>query len=456
MKKLFIIFLLMGITSVLPSTPQVSSTYEKIEEIIIDIRSSFGDILYSEQYYELKQIYQNLRERTAGRDLTEIENRDAAEILIKFEKIKSDAETSRPYLSSVLKAREEALANNSEDFAPIEFQKAESELHDIANRLRTENPARVERKIIESLQLFRQAQFQAIRNKLLSEVRILVRESQDLEAEKLAPRTLNLVLALLQDVENILDRKEFNDPSLQEKAVQLSAESQHLLYLVQITRRVQRDDAALEEFLLKLEESVRKIALLLNYDPHFSDGISSVLQDIQSSIRGLQEENLRLSEANQLLKDSLSEKNNEIINLKNNLADKDDFAKRVEQLQNNVNEYGVSVWQQGNEIILRLTEIQFEPGKITVTDEVKFILEIIGRSIREFPNSKILVRIGQEAVGNTDYNISLALQRAKSAALILQSAGYISDGRLHSEGILLPRSSTNRSAILEIIIDMNT
>jgi outer membrane protein OmpA-like peptidoglycan-associated protein len=446
----------MWVTPIVLFTQEVTSTFEKIDEIIIDIRSSFGDILYSDQYFELKQIYQNLKERTKGRDLTEIENRDANEIFSKFEKIKSDAETSRPYLSSVLKAREEALANNSEDFAPVEFQKAENELRDIANRLRSENPARVENKIIESFQLFRQAQFQAIRNKLLSEVRILVRESQDLEADKLTPRTLNLVLELLQDVENILDRKEFNDPSLQDKAVQLSAESQHLLYLVQITRRVQRDDAALEDFLLKLEDSVRKIALLLNYDPQFSDGISSVLSDIQSSIRGLQEENFRLSEANQFLKDSLLEKNNEIINLKNNLADKDDFAKKVELLQNKVHEYGVSVWQQGNEIILRLTEIQFEPGKITMTDEVKFVLEIIGRSIREFPNSKILVRIGQEAVGNTDYNISLALQRAKSAALILQSAGYIADGRLHSEGILLPKSSPNRSAILEIIINMNT
>jgi OOP family OmpA-OmpF porin len=456
MKSVYVIVLCLMTNLLFSISIQEISPILEIEKLIISVRSRYGDVLYAEDFFKLKQLFEELKSQVEGRDMTDIEKREALEIAQALEKIGSAAEKSRPYLSEILHAREEAIANSSEDFAPEQFQKAEEALHKLAEIFEEDMPENAERQISEDLLLYRQAQYQAIRNKLLSEVRILLRESKDLGAQKLAPKTLILVSELLQEVEQILDQKLFNDPSLPEKAARLSAESQHLLNLVQIARRVERDISALEEFILNLEEKIREITTLLDYNPEFFDGISPVLDDIYSSIAELKSENARLFEQNRLLEDSLQAKNEILFELQQKLEKKEDLAQKIARLQNNVDDYGVAVWQQGKEIILRLRGIQFEPGKITVDDELKTVLEIIGRSIQEFSNNNMVVRIGQVAVGNQDYNISLALQRAKSVALILQTAGFIPENRLRSEGILLSPSSEPQYAILEIIIDMNT
>jgi len=272
------------------SFAQEKKEFTHIEELMGAIRAARGDVLYKDQFFKLKKLYEELKEQTSGRLLTEAEKRDVEEITTQLRQLREDAERVRPFLSSVLTARDEALLNDAADFAPDYFNEAEKELKKVAEKLRKENPEKVQSDIEQTFRLYRQAHFQSIRNKLLGEVRILIQESKDLDAEKLAPRTLNLVYELLHEVENILDKKQFTDPTLQEKATLLASESQHLLYLVQLTRWVKRDETALEEFVLKLEEAVRRLANLFDYNPQFYDGIEPVLANIEISVKALQEE----------------------------------------------------------------------------------------------------------------------------------------------------------------------
>lgn len=454
MKTVVLICLFFLLSAVSATAPPAQQSFEKIENLIISIRASHGELIYPKEYFALKTSFEELRTRTQGRELTDTEEKDLADILLKLETIRDAAEKARPFLTSVFKARQQAVENSAADFAPDRFQNAENELQEIAKQIRKNGPEKLEGKINRAFNLYREAQFQSIRNKLLSEVRILIRESRDLGAEKLTPRTLDLVLTLLKEVETILDSKQFSDPTLQEKAARLSAESQHMLYLVQVARRVKRDDSALEEFLLSVENSVRKLAEMLNYDPQFSEGVEPVLGDIQSLILDLKSENSRLSENNRMLRDSLQKKQQEILGLREELANGQDLARKIERLQAAVESYGVVIWQQGNEIILRLNKLEFAPGKITVSKDVKPVLEALGRSLREFSNNNILVRIAQQSRGNDQYNLSLATQRSKSAALVIQSAGYIPEEHMRSEGMLLPASASEGYVVLEVVIDL--
>jgi len=399
------------------SFAQEKKEFTHIEELMGAIRAARGDVLYKDQFFKLKKLYEELKEQTSGRLLTEAEKRDVEEITTQLRQLREDAERVRPFLSSVLTARDEALLNDAADFAPDYFNEAEKELKKVAEKLRKENPEKVQSDIEQTFRLYRQAHFQSIRNKLLGEVRILIQESKDLDAEKLAPRTLNLVYELLHEVENILDKKQFTDPTLQEKATLLASESQHLLYLVQLTRWVKRDETALEEFVLKLEEAVRRLANLFDYNPQFYDGIEPVLANIEISVKALQEERDTLATENQILKE-------------------------------------VKIWREKNELYLRLNGIEFEPGKINISEKYKSILELIGKSIRDFPASEILVRLGQLNQGNYEYNVSLATQRARAAQLIIQSAGFIPDNRIRSEGIILNSFLSQGHAILEVVLTL--
>jgi len=114
----------------------------------------------------------------------------------------------------------------------------------------------------------------------------------------------------------------------------------------------------------------------------------------------------------------------------------------------------VKIWREKNELYLRLNGIEFEPGKINISEKYKSILELIGKSIRDFPASEILVRLGQLNQGNYEYNVSLATQRARAAQLIIQSAGFIPDNRIRSEGIILNSFLSQGHAILEVVLTL--
>ncbi len=433
---------------------QLSGQIEQIEDLLISIRLNRGDVLYPEDYYKSKQLFEELKSNTAGRQLTNDEEQTAHQLYLRFKRIDAASEALKPYFSSVFAARDEAIADGAEDFAPDIFNEAESGLQKAAERYRDQIPADAEGKINEILAEYRHAQFEALRNKLLSQVRILIQESNDLDAQKMAPRTYALVSDLLSEVESIINRNRFNDTSLQEKASQLSEESQHLLQLVQQAQKIRRNEAGFEEYMLQLENSISRLAALVNYEPRYSEGVSTVLENIGMSIESLQRENRMLRDENSQLSDSLQQMQLKIAQIQEKLGEQNDLKKRIGHLRENFAGTKIQVLEQDKELVLRLDGIQFQPGKIQVNASDQELLERMGEALRAFPDQRIRIRLANAASGSPEYSRALAEQRAKSVALIIETAGFIPEERITTDGTILDSRSESGLAVVDVIMNV--
>ncbi|GAB4376387.1 MAG: hypothetical protein Kow0042_22660 [Calditrichia bacterium] len=454
MKILRIIFLLVLFNSML-LWAQRAAVLSEIEELITQIRLNRGDVLYKEKFFDLKQEFEEIKDQVSNRPLTLDEENKLQELRENFVKINGNAQRIFPLLSELLLVRDEAVANDAEELAPKQFSDAEKKLSDLVEQLERRSNRNLDDRINQGIKLYRQAQFEAIRNKLLSEVRIFMHESRELGAEKWAPHTLALVNTLLQEVEDILDKKRFSDPGLQEKASRLSEESQHLLFLTQLAKKVYKDDQALEDFLLQIESALHKIAADLGYNPKFSQGILPVLRDLDLTVQALQEENRSLHQKNAELKDSNRLLQDEIIRLRNQLRREQNLTQKFQQLESSLKPMGAVVDQSDHTVSIHLNGIHFEPGRTTVPDQYMDKLKQIGNALRIFSEYPILIRLTQAGSNNVMYSQAMAEQRAKNVALIIQTAGFINEERIRFQGALTDVALQNGHAILDIFIDID-
>jgi len=445
---LFLLFMQIGIT-------QESVDFPMVDEMIISIRLNRGDILFSEKFSKYLEGYNRLKTVRDQRELNETEKMDLLRVYQLFDDLNTKSELIKPYLSSILEARDKALYHAANDFAPEIFNKAEKNFQELTTKFANKAQTQSDESVNKVILLYREAEFEAVRNKLLSEVRILITEAKDLGAEKYTPRSYQRVNELFDEVDRILSKRQYDDPSLGQKAANLLEESKHLLYLVQLAQQLNRDDAGFEEYILALEVSLNKLETMLNLTVSSSNGVKKGLDNVSLAVEELQGELNRQRTINETLLDSISVLSEQVAVLKMHLGENQNIQRKIENLKSQLTPHNIKVMQQNGYILLRANGLQFPLGKLQISPEEKRRLEKIGESLRAFPNELIVVRIGQAATGNAEYNQRLAEQRAQAVALIIQDAGYIQDARISSEAILLENSRDTGHAIVDVIIHLS-
>lgn len=442
--------LLLNFTAVLSAGQ--SDLVAECETYIIRIRQQHGDILFPESFYKAKEQFEQLRQSSQLRPLTNQEVELLQALKGEFLQLAQDAGRVEPILSDVLSARQVAVDNDASDFAGNYFDQAENELKKLAEILRKNPGANLGNRIEKNVRLYIQAQYEAIRNRLLSEVRIFIQEARDLGADKYTPATLALVEDLLRDVEAILNKRRFVNGELQDKAGRLAEESQHLLYLAQTARRIYRDDAALENFLLGLETSIQKLCNTLAYQPKFTEGVVPILHDLDMTVQQLISENQALRQKNWHLQDSLQAKNDEIRRLQQQIQGVQLWSGKLDRFKKRISGLNAAVTENESALYIRLNGLNFMPGKVNVNNGDKDKLKKLGRALTEFAGNAIKVRIIQPSSGNPLYNRQLAEERARATALFLQAEAFIDNNLLSWEGVLIVDEGEPGHAYLEIVI----
>ncbi len=95
---------------------------------------------------------------------------------------------------------------------------------------------------------------------------------------------------------------------------------------------------------------------------------------------------------------------------------------------------GATVVNTGSQLVVTLPEsITFDTGSAIVHADYVDEIALVARSLRENPNSTILVVGHTDNVGATAYNQALSERRAASVASILTSNG-VSPGRVQTVG----------------------
>lgn len=109
--------------------------------------------------------------------------------------------------------------------------------------------------------------------------------------------------------------------------------------------------------------------------------------------------------------------------------------KQEAQLRHQLQETGVSVERNGNEIKLIMPgNITFESGKANIQDSFQPVLNSISLVLKEFDKTAIKVVGHTDSTGSLSMNQTLSEQRADSVKLALQ-AHNVASGRIHASGV---------------------
>ena len=428
---------------------------QQLDRLIVSIRKDRGDVIFAPEFYQYKDELEQLREAIAAQGMTPELRERAQRLFTNLRDLSERSQKALPYFVRVLSLRDLALLDGAEDFASDYFQNGENQLREAARLFRQGKTRKLEKPLEAASRFYRQAQFEAIRNKLLSEVRILIQESRDLEAEKLVPKTFQKVQQLYAEVEKILKKKQYNTTDLQEKADRLAEESQHLLYLAQIARQVANDPANLEAWILQVEGSIRRLAELLEIQPQFSQGIPEALQFIRQAVEKREEENRNLRQENTRLSDSLRVLQKQILDLKNRLAVKKNWDQIVARIRQELKNTGARVEDRGKTVLIRVNGLQFAPGRYDIPQKYYSLLEKVARALQYCSGQSIQLFLKQKAGGNPQYARELAHQRALTVGLFLQSEAYIPDDQFEVQGLASPDIRDEGHVVLELVISKN-
>ncbi len=434
---------------------QTGVIFQEISELFISLRFNRGDVLFPEKFARYRAEFDDLKTMSNQQIATSEETENISRLRKNLEELNTQAESIKPHFSDILEVRDDALENGANDFAPAAFNDAEESLLKLAQKSVDKISGDFQARKNEIMAKYRKAQFEAIGNNLLSEVRILIKESEDLDASKYAPRTYTLVKDLLAEVNAILANQEYENPELKQKAAQLSEESLHLLSIVQLAQKIRSSDDALESYLLDLESEIDQMAEPLNSQPEFGNGVKRALENLTNLINEQQALKASLNERVKVLSDSVRYLYDENLKLMGQLQHRSDITEQTRRLNQELSPFGVKTIQENNHITLRTNGIRFDFGKIQISEQSRKVLEKIGTAMRSLALSSVKITLGQSSGGNFQYSKSLAEQRASAVALVIQTTSYLPTNKISTEGIIINSPLDTGHAIVDIILEFD-
>lgn len=242
----------------------------------------------------------------------------------------------------------------------------------------------------------------AVQYSNLSGFRSIVASAKSRNAEKIAPKTFRAASNDLQAAENMIQQSPRNAGIYNQSLINARVSTKLLKDVMDKLSGLAV--GASEDAALKIVFQERKLAAL-----------SDKTKTLQSS---LVRSNMDLDQAN----DNLEAKTAEAQTSQTKVRLQD----AINQIRNNFSNKEAEVYQQGNDLIIRLKTIDFKSGSAMVPSESMDLLAKVNRIIEQLVSSKVLIEGHTDSTGRSGNNQTLSLKRSEAVAKYLGSldSGY--------------------------------
>lgn len=453
MKTYSVCLLLILLLSVASLFGQPDASLGKIQSLMVDLQAQQADILFPAKFQEFQNRVEEIQNSPDNFEweshISQIQNLEQ-----ELENWLAKVQNVRQFLNGPLIARERAIRIGGEEFASDYFTAAEIKLRTAAEQYQAGKLSQASNLSMEAEDAYRRAEFQTIRNNILGEVRILIQESIDLQAEKLAPHSYQRTQTLLTEVESLIDRDRFDDLRLSQKSRELYSSAKHLLYLTRIVNAIHQTPENAETFILALEEKLTMIADQLDEPPRSEDNPDALLAKIQIAAQNLKQEQGELEERNQRLELEKRELEREFFKHKS-LSDQrkylDGKIKRVRVMLDG------AVEKQDRFLTLKFEPFAFNGVEQSTNSTNPEQLAKLLDALSEFSGCPLLMRYFQPETKPTALNQTLASNRAETIKEYLKSHLLFFDTAIQAVGIVYDASQSEKDShpYLEVRIDLD-
>ncbi|MBX2841362.1 MAG: OmpA family protein, partial [Flammeovirgaceae bacterium] len=377
---------------------------------------------------------------------------------------------AEPTFSNVLAARNDAMETKAPIAVSEKWKEAEKCFKNAAEELEDGDLESAKEEGKRAVSLYREAEIEAIKTTFLSNTSTLIEKADDIKADKYAPVTFEKAKQLYQNAEKEIEENKEDTDYARQLARQSEFEAKHAIYLARTIKEFDDKDYTMENVLLMSEGPLMKISYVLGTDANLDSGYDVMVSDILTKIAKNQEKigNLNYNlYANQQeifdleqfiteqkmfyelkLKQKEAIEEEKIQNLKNEMAvfkEKQDLLKnRMERrkmidasykkVENIFDNKEAKVFRQGDNIIMRLTGVNFEVGKAYIPEDSYALLNKAIGAVGEFKNVEVVIKGHTDSKGGDVLNQKLSEKRAMAVKEYMINNSGLSKEKISSKG----------------------
>lgn len=425
-----------------------ASIFSQTEKLLAKVQSEQANLLAPDAFKKAMNRYNRaLDDFKEGKNLKDIKNK-LTEVRTLLNKCLETAKIGKITFASTLKAREDALKANAPEYAPALFDDAESAFLSAAKKLEKGDIKGAKKRLPQIDNNYRNAELSAIKTSIIGNVRNLMKEAKNVEANKYTPIIYANAQKLLNEAEALLNNSRTSQSGAKEKAEAAEIEAKHAIALTRQIKWLKKNPKEWENFILDREILIEDIARELGYKAIFDEGMEKPLKEIKKVVSTLQREKRELLQ-------EVAEKDKEIQRLNQELQSylekeqglqaqlqekqyKLELKKRREELIRSVENMFTSkeaiVLRKGDDLILRLIGLTFPSGKAIIVPEYFGLLATVQRAIRKFPNATLTIEGHTDSRGDARYNENLSYERALAVKKYLLANMGLDESRITAVG----------------------
>lgn len=412
--------------------------FSAANKALITANTTHANLLAPNSYNKASDYYKQAQDKfDKGQSIDRIK-KDLTNAEINYQKAIKATQQAELTLAHSITARNGAVAANAEKYAKDTWDSAEDTFHSAASRLEDGKIKSVSKLSEKSVSLYNEAELLSIKNHYLSNSRDLVKQAKKEKANKHAPKTLAKAEQLLAEAEQALDDNRYDLDKPRSLAKEAMYEAGHAIKITHQVLAVTKKDITREELILAMESPIIHIADTLDVKATFDHSTEDPINSINKKINALQNDTLELDE-----------RNKEISNLENNiaqlesqlgvqsdrLANQEIRAQKLRKVESLFTEAEAIVLKKGDSIIIRMVGLNFKSGKSNVDTEYFNVLRKAQTAIEVFPSSDVTIEGHTDSFGTDSLNLSLSQQRADAVRSYLQAnMENTSDYRMSAQG----------------------
>lgn len=341
-------------------------------------------------------------------------------------------------------ARQAAVAANAGTLAAESLADGEAAMSKARRHDENNKPEKAAAKFAEATQLFRDAELEAIQNRILATAREELVTARKVRAKKYAPDSLARAEQLANEALALLER----DRSAVEQAATLAENAAATARLAQQISALAKKKPSVETLVLDHARALWQLQSAADL-PQQAD------QDKAAATTGLAEEIIRLREAEQQLSSDLNdnlqyaaaleeeirildeqlggasaERRQLVMRLEEQAREREQFeqAKQIFEAEE------AEVFEQSGIIIARLTGLNFGSGSAELGADADVLFTKIRRLVNIFPGALISVEGHTDSRGGDRLNLKLSENRAQAVMNRIISDAALPPERISATG----------------------
>lgn len=237
----------------------------------------------------------------------------------------------------------------------------------------------------------------AIQHNELQLARHVLKIELENDADEKAPSTVSKTKKSIKAAENLIANNS-SDPNSYMPSV----------------KRANRSAKLLNDVMDKIdkmgEDTSEKVALKLVYQDRKIGKLSGQIDDIKHDLN-ISEYNVdQISGELQLKKQRLKKTSSKL-----------STQREIDEIRNNFDEKTAEIFQQGDDLIFRLKEIDFNVGSAKIPADSLDLLTKIRSAIQELEAENVSIHGHTDSTGSSEFNKKLSKQRAEAVAKYLKS-----------------------------------